>query len=135
MEMIFFFAPRFPYQPDDLKIPSPQDSDGPVKVLRWDSFMKWAAALKNEPELKSRLAKIRPMQAANIVYTSGTTGNPKGVLLSHDNIIATCRVFYAPIARRNEIQGMQRVGGNGEVCTYGGPRNLHTMFHSVPTPP
>ncbi|KAG1669102.1 Long-chain-fatty-acid--CoA ligase 5 [Nymphon striatum] len=34
--------------------------------------------------------KPRPEDMALIMYTSGTTGNPKGVMISHRNIIATC---------------------------------------------
>ena len=39
-------------------------------------------------EIEARKAAIQSDQLATIIYTSGTTGNPKGVMLSHDNIIS-----------------------------------------------
>jgi len=37
--------------------------------------------------LDKRIEGIQPLDPATIIYTSGTTGNPKGVLLSHKNIL------------------------------------------------
>jgi len=44
-----------------------------------------------DPELDETIAqiseKIQPDDVATIIYTSGTTGNPKGVVLTHRNIV------------------------------------------------
>ncbi len=45
------------------------------------------------PEISSRLALIQPDDVCTIVYTSGTTGDPKGVELAHRNLVDICRAI------------------------------------------
>ncbi|MEM1219778.1 MAG: long-chain fatty acid--CoA ligase [Bacteroidota bacterium] len=50
----------------------------------------WTSMFSEEgmEEVEARKAAIESNQLATIIYTSGTTGNPKGVMLSHDNIVS-----------------------------------------------
>jgi long-chain acyl-CoA synthetase len=45
-------------------------------------------------EIDGRVAALAPDDTACIIYTSGTGGVPKGVMLSHRNIIGNCRGAY-----------------------------------------
>jgi len=50
---------------------------------------------KNQGYFEAEVAKVKPDDVALINYTSGTTGQPKGVLLSHDNFIKTTQSYLA----------------------------------------
>lgn len=48
-----------------------------------------AGYLKSDPDaLQEAINKLKPETIANITYTSGTTSDPKGVMISHGNYIA-----------------------------------------------
>ena len=66
---------------------------------RWsDVLVMGATALSNDPlQIERHSSAIRGIDIASIVYTSGTTGPPKGVMLSHDNISATVQMIRAAI--------------------------------------
>ncbi len=59
--------------------------EAPVPVLSLAELeQKGKAALAEDPELVTRVANaVRPDQLATLMYTSGTTGTPKGVELLH----------------------------------------------------
>lgn len=45
------------------------------------------------PSFERALRNVRPLDAALLMYTSGTSGRPKGVLLSHRNILSQRRAL------------------------------------------
>ena len=45
----------------------------------------------NVAEIAARLSRVTPEDICTIVYTSGTTGTPKGVELAHRNLVDTAR--------------------------------------------
>lgn len=62
----------------------------------------WSAieAAKGQTEIETveqRMRQVKTTDLATIIYTSGTTGNPKGVMLSHANILATVSACIDPI--------------------------------------
>jgi long-chain acyl-CoA synthetase len=44
-----------------------------------------------DAEVAGRRARVTASDLATVVYTSGTTGRPKGCLISHDNLLFTAR--------------------------------------------
>jgi long-chain acyl-CoA synthetase len=67
------------------------------QYLTWDEFaILGRERLAADPELvTARLAAITPEDPVTLLYTSGTTGNPKGVLLTHH-----CVLYEVEAAKR-----------------------------------
>ena len=54
--------------------------------MTWEEAMALAPRTPME-EVRRRAAAVSPYDVANMQYTSGTTGFPKGVMLTHHNIV------------------------------------------------
>ncbi|MBY0550678.1 MAG: long-chain fatty acid--CoA ligase [Candidatus Obscuribacterales bacterium] len=66
-----------------------------LEVLTWAQFLaRGREFLDSNPDaVKSRVANLKSSDLATIVYTSGTTGVPKGVMIPHSNIQFVCRTL------------------------------------------
>ena len=69
---------------------TPLSKQSPVRSIAvlQEEGAAWMSA--NPGGLEKRAAAVRPGDCFTIIYTSGTTGQPKGVVLSHANLVASC---------------------------------------------
>jgi long-chain acyl-CoA synthetase len=73
-------------------------------VNHWSEILE-AGAAHPDPEKTEAIKKsIRTEDLATILYTSGTTGNPKGVMLSHKNLMSNAQdcLHLCPVGREGK---------------------------------
>jgi len=66
-----------------------RNNESNVKLFLWNEFISLGQNSALDKELSHRISIQKPGNCCNIVYTSGTTGFPKAVMLSHDNMTWT----------------------------------------------
>ena len=92
-------------------------------------------------EWERRIGLRKPEDLAILVYTSGTTGKPKGAMISHQNIVVTCEGYQAgfPQGERDERMAFlplchiaERVGGEYHAIYSGAVLNFVENPDTVP---
>jgi len=81
------------------------DDDDDEGALRWNAFLALGDEVEDEA-LDRRIRDLREDDPCTLIYTSGTTGEPKGVLLSHRNLLWVARAMIREYAVTADDSGI-----------------------------
>jgi long-chain acyl-CoA synthetase len=104
---------------------------------------------RDRAELGPRQEQVKPEEPYTIVYTSGTTGAPKGVVLTHANAMAVCQMveelefvepgdvsyLYLPLAHVFALITMLATVDEGTTLIYFGGNTREILAEIIETKP
>ncbi|OAF66820.1 hypothetical protein A3Q56_05438 [Intoshia linei] len=87
--------------------------DNNVNEYNWIQFIEMGDSIEIKKILEKRIMNLKANKCCSIVFTSGTTGFPKAVMLSHDNLVWTAKAFSNEVAKEINISY-----GNERLVSY-----------------
>jgi 4-coumarate--CoA ligase len=109
--------------PDDRVIILGAEKDESHRVKHWTNIRKTSGALRY------RRRKAKPEDLAFLAYSSGTTGLPKGVMLTHRNIIADLTIIKGSVGKWYSSAEDKFLGVLPFFHLYGLTALVHQILH------
>jgi len=91
-------------EPEEITVEQAVPEDRRGMLVPFEEYLERGRATlaARAPELDERIAAVGPDTLAKVVYTSGTTGQPKGAMLTHGNLTAVVETIEEDLALRKD---------------------------------